>query len=86
MKIAHTKNSRRDFQKLPLEIQKIAEKQFKLFVNDPFHPSLLIKKIQGAKGIWEGRITKGIRFTFYVSGDFYIIRRVGKHDEVLKKP
>ena len=86
MKISHTKNSRRDFQKLPLEIQKIVEKQFKLFVNDPFHPSLFIKKIQGAKGIWEGRITKSIRFTFYVSGDFYIIRRVGKHDGVLKKP
>lgn len=86
MKISHTKNSRRDFQKLPSEIQKIAEKQLKLFANNPFHPSLEVKKVQGLKGIWEGRITKRIRFTFHISGDVYLVRRIGKHNEVLKRP
>ncbi|MBU4299479.1 hypothetical protein KJ636_05570 [Patescibacteria group bacterium] len=50
------------------------------------HPSLRTKKVQGSKDIWEGRITKDIRFTFQMSGDTYIFRRIGKHDEVLRKP
>ena len=86
MRIIHTKNSRRDFQKLSLELQKIVEKQFKLFVNNPFYPSLGIKKLQGSKNIWEGRITKSIRFSFQTYKDVYLIRRVGKHNHILKKP
>ena len=86
MRIIHTKNSRRDFQRLSLELQKIVEKQFKLFVNNPFHPSLGIKKLQGNKNIWEGRITKSIRFSFQIYKDVYIIRRIGQHNHILKKP
>jgi mRNA interferase RelE/StbE len=86
MKVAHTKNSRRDFQKLSSDLQEIAEKQFKIFINNPTHPSLGIKKIQGTEDIWEGRITKSIRFSFEIYKDIYIIRRIGRHDEVLGRP
>lgn len=86
MEIIHTKRSRKDFQKLPSEIQRIAEKQFRIFLTNPNRPSLRIKKVQGTKDIWEGSITKGIRFTFEIAKDGYILRRIGKHDEVLKKP
>ena len=86
MRVTHTKNSRRDFQKLSLDLQEIAEKQFNFFINNPTHPSLGIKKIQGTENIWEGRITKSIRFSFQIYEDIYIIRRIGRHDEVLKKP
>jgi mRNA-degrading endonuclease RelE of RelBE toxin-antitoxin system len=86
MKVVHTKNSRKDFQKLSLDIREIAEKQFKIFINNPAHPSLGIKKIQGTENIWEGRITKSIRFSFQIYKDVYIIRRIGGHDEVLNRP
>ena len=86
MRVAHTKNSRDDFQKLSLDLQEIAEKQFSFFINIPKHPSLGIKKIQGTEDIWEGRITKSIRFSFQTYEDIYIIRRIGGHDEVLKRP
>jgi len=86
MKIFHTEKAKRDFQKLPVEIQKIVEKQFRLLLNNPSHPSIRIKKIEGTKNIWEGRITKSIRFTFQIIRDTYILRRIGKHNEVLRKP
>lgn len=86
MKIIHTKTSRKNFQNLPLTIQQIVEKQLKLFLSNPRHPSLGIKKIQGSKNIWEGRITKDIRFTFQIDRDTYILRRIGRHNEVLRKP
>jgi len=86
MRIFHTEKARKDFQKLPIGIQKIAEKQFELLLSNPGHPSLRIKKIKGTKNIWEGRITKSIRFTFQIIRDTYILRRIGKHNEVLRKP
>lgn len=41
--------------------------------------------MEGYPKIWEGRISKHWRFTFEISGDKYIIRRVGTHD-ILRKP
>lgn len=84
MKIVHTKTSRRDFESLPKEIQKIAEKKLELFGDNPHHPSLHVKKMEGLKNIWEGRITGKYRFTFKIEGDVYILRRMGTHD-ILKQ-
>ncbi len=47
--------------------------------------SLKIKKMQDPRGIWEGRITKGYRFTFQMEEDTCILRRLGTHD-VLRTP
>jgi len=55
-------------------------------LKDPHHPSLRTSKIRGFEDIWEGRINKDYRLTFQISKDVYLLRRVGRHDEVLKKP
>ncbi len=36
--------------------------------------------MEGTHDIWEGRITKGYRFTFQVHQDSYLLRRIGTHD------
>ncbi len=41
--------------------------------------------VEGRK-IWEARLTRGYRFTFVIDGDTYILRRVGSHDETLRRP
>ncbi len=84
MKIFYSKSFQRDFQNLPKNIQKIAEKKLKLFVNNFRHPSLRIKKMGKLENIWEGSITKCYRFTFNTRNDCYILRRIGTHD-ILKK-
>jgi len=86
MKLLFTKLFDRDYEKLPRTIQKQCDKQLLTLLKNPQHPSLRISKIRGFKNIWEGRITKGYRFTFQIFKDIYLIRRIGKHNEVLRKP
>ena len=80
MKLARTARFARDFRSLPPDIQRRAAKQLQLLLDNPRHPSLRIKKMEGAQDIWEGRISKGYRFTFQVLHDTYILRRIGTHD------
>lgn len=84
MRVLHSHASRRDFRNLPKEIQKIVEKKLGMFGDNPRHPSLRVKKIEGLKNIWEGRITHTYRFTFQIEGDLYLLRRIGTHD-ILKR-
>src|SRR2546426_8201729 len=80
VKLARTARFARDFRSLPPDIQGRAAKQFQLLLDNPRHPSLRIKKMEGTQDIWEGRITKAYRFTFQVHHDTYILRRIGAHD------
>ena len=86
MEIRTTRPFEDDFRALPEEIKRQAEKQLALFIENRRHPSLRTKKIKGTSAIWEGRITRDYRFTFHVVGDTYTLRRIGKHDETLRKP
>jgi len=57
-----------------------------LYEADPSHPSLGIKRMQGAKGIWEGRASDSVRFTFEKIDGGILLRNVGPHDPTLKRP
>ncbi|MFH1090295.1 MAG: hypothetical protein V1742_01880 [Pseudomonadota bacterium] len=85
MKLLFTKSFIKDYQSLPLKLQKAVDKQLVIFIDNPRHPSLSIKKMEDPRHIWEGRITQGYRFTFQIEGDTYILRRLGTHD-ILKRP
>lgn len=87
-----TARFRKAFRALPPETQKKAIKAFIMFQSNPNHPSLVIKKIKGMEGVWEGRIDQDYRFTFHyekdpVSGDtICAFRNVDSHDACLKNP
>ena len=51
----------RYYEKLPEEIKKKARKMFKIFREDPYHPSLRFKRIHSIKPIFSIRITKDYR-------------------------
>jgi mRNA-degrading endonuclease RelE of RelBE toxin-antitoxin system len=85
MKLFFTYSFIRDYHALPDQFQKTVEKKLKLFLSNQRHPSLNIKKMQDPRNIWEGRITKGYRFTFQMEGEVCILRRLGTHD-ILKTP
>ena len=86
MRIIRLDLFKKDYKKLSLDIQKQADKKITLLFTNFHHPSLRIKKIQGTKNIWEGRVTKSIRFTFQIIKDTFILRRIGRHNEVLRRP
>lgn len=86
MKILRTDSFRRDYKKLPEKIKSQAQKALQLLITNLSHPSLRIKKIRSRENIWEARVTKDYRFSFGIKGDAYILRRIGKHKEVLRRP
>lgn len=85
MELFFTKSFIRDHQDLPESLRQTVDKKLRLFLANPRHPSLHIKKMHDPREIWEGRITAGYRFTFQTDGDRIMLRRLGTHD-ILKKP
>jgi len=85
MRIQTAKPFDEDYDALPEGIKERAEKQFVLLMENPHRPSLRLKKIKGHPNIWEGRVTKSYRFTFQISGEIYLLRRIGTH-AILKTP
>ena len=69
MKLIFTRLFIRDYQNLPASVQTRADKQLELLLKDPHHPSLHTKKMKKEKEVWEGRITRGFRFSFQIKED-----------------
>ena len=61
MKSARTQNFRQQFLKLPPHIQEIARKNYQLWQQNPFHPSLEFKLVKPKENIWSVRIGIGWR-------------------------
>jgi len=75
------------FQQLPPGVQKKVIKALRLLAENPQHPSLRSKPIQGAKGIFETSPDMHYRMTYErLPGDILRIRTVGLHDNALKNP
>jgi mRNA-degrading endonuclease RelE of RelBE toxin-antitoxin system len=79
MRIIFSNSFEKDYKKLPSKIQKLIDEQLMMLLDNSRHPSLRVKKMQGHKSIWEGRITQSYRFTFEKINDIYVIRRAGTH-------
>ncbi len=75
------------FKKLSPELQARVLKALKLLEENPRHPSLQTKPIQGFRGIYEARVDLSYRMTYQrLPGDILFLRAVGKHDETLDNP
>ena len=86
MKIFRSDSLKRDSQRLPEKVKRQAEKALHLLVANFSLPSLRAKKIKSRENIWEGRVAKDYRFSFEIRGDTYVLRRIGKHEEALRRP
>ncbi len=76
---------KKTFNKLPRDIRELTYQKLHLLVNDPFHPSLRVKKMKGTESIWEMSITMNCRLTFENRTDEILLRKIGTHD-VLGNP
>ncbi len=70
---------------LPLTIRQRALEKLALYENDPRHPSLKVKKMEGLKDIWEMSVTRSYRITFQRNADTVLLRNIGTHD-ILRRP
>jgi len=75
------------YKNLPKAIQKKIKRQIQLLAENPRHPSLQTKPIQGTNGIYEARVDINYRMTYErLEDDTLLLRVVAKLDEALKKP
>ena len=65
------------YNELPLEVQGLADKQYRLFQEDPFHPSLHLKQIGE---VWTVRIGRSHRAIGYREGDIFGWGWIGSHE------
>ena len=84
MSIYFTRPADKQYKKIPSKIQKKADKQFGLLMDNPAHPGLEVKKQQGVNR-FEARIDYHYRFTYEKSEGKIIIRTIGMHDVGLGK-
>ena len=86
-KIKFTRRFMKSFAGLPVSVQEKIKKQIALLAENPRHPSLQTKPIQGAAGIYEARVDMDYRMTYERDADdTLVLRVVGKHDQALRNP
>lgn len=86
MEILLTEQFEQAYEKLTNAEKRSVRKALTLLGNNPKHPSLHVKKMEGRKNIWEARPSKRLRVTFEMAGEIIFMRNVGEHDKVLKRP
>ena len=80
MRLIRTDRFKRDYRKLPVRIQRQADKKLRYLVENIAHPSLRVRRVHRCEHVFEGSITKDYRLLFQITTDEYILLRIGKHD------
>ena len=65
------------YRELPVEVQRLTDKQYELFREDPFHPSLRLKQVGE---VWTARIGRSHRVIGYREGDAFYWAWIGSHE------
>jgi len=65
------------YRKLPVEVQRLADRQYELFREDPFHPSLHLKQVGE---VWTVRIGLSHRAIGYREGEIFRWGWIGSHE------
>ncbi len=67
--------------------QKAVAKALRLLLQNPRHPSLRTRKMEGFTNVFEASANMDIRLTFhYVKPDTIVLRTCGHHDSTLNYP
>ena len=86
-KIKASPRFKKAYKKLSPALQEKTRKALSLLAEDPYHPSLRTKQVQGVRGIYEARVDRACRMTYErLPDDIILMRVVSRHDETLKNP
>jgi len=86
VRIARTERFKRTYRKLGPDNRERARKTICLLLENPDRPGLRVKRMKVTHSIWEARVSRSCRLTFEIQGDTYLLRNIGEHDKVLRKP
>ena len=69
----------KNYTEAPPAVQKAFDKQFKLLLESPRHPSLRAKKYDESRNVWQARVNRDWRFYFVITGETYLILNIIPH-------
>ena len=69
------------YEHLGEETRRGARKAYRLWAQNPFHPSLHFECINREEGVWSVRITRGYRALGILEGDTVTWFWIGGHDQ-----
>ncbi len=80
-KITYTKRFEKHYKKMSEIEKKQIKKKVSLLSENPLHPSLRTKRIQGTEELFECSVNMDIRIIWYYEGDqLILLLDVGHHD------
>jgi addiction module RelE/StbE family toxin len=82
VKFRRTNRFKKDYQKLPSDVQRRVDQKLRLLLQDPRYPSLRVHKLRGVEGLWEFSVTMEYRVIFEIEGEYYVLLGVGPHSIV----
>lgn len=85
MLILRTERFKKDYHRLPAEIQTRAGRNLEIFLRNHRHPSLGVKRMEGAPDIREMRVSGNYRITFEFVEEGVLLRRIGTHN-IFRRP
>jgi len=86
VEILFSRKFQKGYRSFPDDIQNIIDSKLKIFAENPFHPSLRVKKIKAKEDIFECSINRNIRMTWCYHEKKVLLRAIGEHDKNLKNP
>lgn len=86
--LAYSERFKRNFKKLNPDCKRAAREKLALFIDDPFHPSLRSKRIQGSPDMWESSTNMDVRMTWRWGEEEGVVElsNIGEHDKTLRNP
>ncbi|MFP4300374.1 MAG: type II toxin-antitoxin system RelE family toxin [Spirulinaceae cyanobacterium] len=70
-----------EYRKLNSDVRQQAHKTYRLWAENPFHPSLHFKCINTQEDIWSVRVTRGYRSVGFKEADIITWFWIGNHDD-----
>ena len=86
MSIQFSERFAKQYERLPVTIQRKMDKALRLLDADFRHPGLRSHPVEGVEDIFAAYVDDKYRMTFERRGDNFIMRNVDNHDECLKNP
>jgi mRNA interferase RelE/StbE len=86
MEFLFSNRFKKEYKSLSNETKKLPKKKLALMAENPMHPSLRTKKIQGRENVYECSISMAIRMTWEYKDEKIFLRSIGEHDSTLKNP
>jgi mRNA-degrading endonuclease RelE of RelBE toxin-antitoxin system len=84
MKSSTTRQFHKSFQKLPAQVQRRARNAYRLFLQNPYHPSLRFKQVHPTRPIYSARVGQGYRALGQKEENEVIWFWIGSHEDYNK--